>query len=166
MNDPRAAAADWIAHDPDPETRAELARIAAAGNEKALLERVDGALMFGTAGIRAEVGAGPLRMNQAVIRRTTWGVARHLRDHSDTPRVIVGRDARLSSQDFFEETVAVLGAMGCEVTAFPDPVPTPLVAFTARELAADAAVVITASHNPPADNGYKVYATNAVQIVP
>ncbi len=166
MTDLRAAAKDWLAHDPDAETRAELQQIVDSGDEQALLQRVDGALMFGTAGIRAEVGAGPLRMNRAVIRRTTWGVARHLRDHADTPHVVVGRDARLSSQDFFDETVAVLGAMGCAVTAFPDPVPTPLVAFTARELAADAAVVITASHNPPADNGYKVYASNAVQIVP
>ncbi len=128
-----------------------------------------GPLEFGTAGIRGAVGAGPSRMNRAVIIRTTRGLADVLLERSggrvDRP-VVVGRDARLSSEPLAADTVGVLAAAGIQVLAFGSHVPTPLVAHAAKRLGAEAAVVITASHNPPADNGYKVYDSNSAQIIP
>lgn len=120
-------------------------------------------LTFGTAGIRGEVGAGPGRMNRAVVIRTTYGLAKHL-DGTTRP-VVVGFDARPTSQLFAEDTAGVLAAAGIPVLYFPRVTPTPLVAFAAKHLGAIGAVVVTASHNPPADNGYKVYGEQASQIV-
>lgn len=131
-----------------------------------LADRMDGTLEFGTAGLRGKVEAGSNRMNRAVVIRATRGVSQWVRRSGHSGPVVVGRDARLSSARFMEDTVGVLLAAGLPVRFFEDPVPTPVVAYMAQELEAAAAIVITASHNPPADNGYKVYASNGAQIIP
>ncbi|MCB2224762.1 MAG: phospho-sugar mutase [Actinobacteria bacterium] len=162
-----ADAEAWIAADPDPETRAELQALVDGGDLDALSARMDGALTFGTAGIRGEVGAGPNRMNRAVVIRTTAGLANYLnRVRPGSGPVALGFDARLTSRTFAEDAAGVLAAHGIAVRYFPEPAPTPLVAYAARRIGATAAVVVTASHNPPRDNGYKVYDANAAQIVP
>lgn len=159
------AARSWIAADPDPITQAELQALVDAEAPE-LVEVMSGSLSFGTAGLRAVVGAGSRRMNRAVIRRTTAGVARYLVSlHGDAPLVVVGADARLSSAAFQADTVAVLAGYGVRVRYFEAPAATPLVAYVARRLEASAAIVITASHNPAKYNGYKLYGDNAVQIV-
>jgi phosphomannomutase len=164
----RARTEAWIAADPSKKTRKELRKLLEAGDAAELAERMDGSLMFGTAGLRGRVEAGSNRMNRAVVIRTTRGLADYLLKRaadSDKP-VVIGRDARLSSERFQKDAVGVLTAAGILVRFFPDPVPTPLVAYAARQLGARAAIVITASHNPPLDNGYKVYDTNGAQIIP
>ncbi len=168
MNDLYAAAAEWIAGDPDPITRAELQGIVDSGNVDELTERMGATLQFGTAGLRGRVEAGSNRMNRATVIRATRGVADYLLDTlgTDAGPVVVGRDARLSSATFIEDTIAVLVAAGFQVRYFADPVPTPLVAYASLHFGGVAAIVVTASHNPPADNGYKVYAANGAQIVP
>ena len=162
-------AEDWIAGDPDPQTRSELQALIDTSETAELEARLGQSLSFGTAGIRGEVGAGPNRMNRAVVIRTTSGLASYLiGEHDGVPErpVVVGFDARPTSRQFAEDTSGVLAAAGISVVFFPDFAPTPLVAFAAKHLQAAAAVVVTASHNPPADNGYKVYANNAAQIIP
>jgi len=161
-----AAAESWIEGDPDPESRAEMERLIAEGDEDALAERLGERLQFGTAGLRGEVGAGPSRMNRAVVIQATRGLAQHILAEGVDGPVVVGYDARLSSRRFMEDTVGVLAAAGLTVRYFDEPTPTPLVAFAALRRDAAAAVVVTASHNPPQDNGYKVYAANGAQIVP
>lgn len=163
MHDLTEKARAWLAADPDPETTSELQALIDAGDEAELRSRMETVLTFGTAGIRGRVGAGPGRMNRAVIIRTTHGLARFLGE-SNKP-VIVGFDARPTSRQFAEDTAGVLAAAGLEVRFFPEVTPTPLVAYAAKHLGAVAAVVVTASHNPPADNGYKVYGEAASQIV-
>jgi len=153
----------WADSDPDPDTRAELENLISEGDTAELESRMDTVLAFGTAGIRGVVGAGPGRMNRAVVIRTTYGLARHLGD-VDQP-VVVGFDARPTSRQFADDACGVLVAAGIPVLYFPEVTPTPLVAFAAKHLDAVAAVVITASHNPPDDNGYKVYGRQASQIV-
>ena len=165
MTDLLDAARRWIADDPDPETRAELTGLMSEGALQELEARFESELTFGTAGIRAEVAAGPARMNRAVVIRTTYGLAKHLHDNGLNGIVVVGFDARPSSRVFAADVIGVLAASGIEVRFFPDVTPTPIVAFAAKDLGADSAVVITASHNPPRDNGYKVYGPTASQIV-
>ncbi|HUU61111.1 MAG TPA: phospho-sugar mutase [Acidimicrobiia bacterium] len=163
----RRAAEEWIAADPDPATRAELRSLLAVGDQAALADRMAGTLAFGTAGIRGAVGAGSNRMNRAVVIRTTRGLADYLAaTRPGAGPVVVGFDGRLSSRAFAEDAVGVLAAAGVPVRYFPEVAPTPLVAYAARVLGASAAAVVTASHNPPQDNGYKVYDANAAQIVP
>lgn len=167
MDDLTALVVEWLSGDPDAETRAELQRILDRGDLEALGARFSGPLTFGTAGIRGEVGAGPSRMNRAVVIRTTSGLATHLsRVGVPSSPVVVGFDARPTSRQFAEDTCGVLAAAGIRVLYFPDYTPTPLVAFAAKHVGAAAAVVVTASHNPPQDNGYKVYSSNAAQIIP
>jgi phosphomannomutase len=169
MADLAKAAREWIAGDPDPETAAELSAIVDRADTAELSERMHAPLEFGTAGLRGIVGAGLARMNRAVVIRATRGLADYLLARElDAKRlgVVLGWDGRLSSRQFAEDTAGVLAAAGIPVRFFPDPAPTPLVAYAARQLGASAAVVVTASHNPPEYNGYKVYASNAVQIVP
>ncbi|NIA26265.1 MAG: phospho-sugar mutase [Gammaproteobacteria bacterium] len=158
-------AAAWIAGDPDPATRKELQAVIDSGDFDDLADRMHGTLEFGTAGLRGIVGAGSNRMNRAVIIRATRGVADHVLANNPG-LVVVGRDARLSSPQFLEDTIAVLAAAGVPVQYFDAPVATPIVAYAARVLGAQAGIIITASHNPADYNGYKVYASNAVQIVP
>ncbi len=158
----------WIAGDPDKKTRQELKALLEAGNVDELNERMDGSLMFGTAGLRGRVEGGSNRMNRAVVIRTTRGLAEYLLDRnpdSEQP-VVIGRDARLSSDRFQKDAVGVLTAAGILVRYFEDPVPTPVVAYAALQLGAQAGIVVTASHNPPYDNGYKVYDSNGAQIIP
>jgi phosphomannomutase len=164
------AAHSWISADPDDETRRELQEyVDDPGKRGLLLEVMSGSLQFGTAGLRAIVGPGPMRMNRAVVRRTTAGVARYLLQQyggTTLPPIVVGADARLSSQAFRREVVGVLAAHGLPVRFFPSPVATPIAAYVARRLQASACIVITASHNPAEYNGYKLYGADAVQIVP
>jgi phosphomannomutase len=163
------AARAWIDGDPDPATRAELSQLLDAGNLDEVAERLRGELEFGTAGLRGVVGAGPSRMNRAVVIRATRGLADYLLARVTDARslpVVLGYDGRLDSRRFAEDAAGVLVAAGVAVRFFTTPAPTPLVAYAARQLAASAAIVITASHNPAEYNGYKVYGSNAVQIVP
>jgi phosphomannomutase len=153
---------EWIAHDPDPVTAAELARCDPAE----LAERFTRPLTFGTAGLRGPVRGGPDAMNLAVVLRATWAVAQVLtRRGLAASTVIVGRDARHGSTAFATATAEALAAAGFSPLLLPDPVPTPVVAFAVRHTGAAAGIQITASHNPPSDNGYKVYLDGGMQIV-
>jgi phosphomannomutase len=166
--DPLAAARAWAAGDPDPVTRAELEALIAAGDHASVATCMMGPLVFGTAGLRARVGPGNARMNRATVIRTTRGLADFLAARRDGARslpVVVGHDARTTSPELAREVVAVLAGARVPVRFFEEPVPTPLVAYAARTLGATAAVVVTASHNPRDDNGYKVYLDDAIQLV-
>ncbi|TDC75022.1 phospho-sugar mutase [Streptomyces hainanensis] len=160
-----ARARGWLAEDPDPETRAELAALLDAGDVAAVADRFAGTLEFGTAGLRGEMGAGPRRMNRAVVIRAAAGLAGYLK-RTAPGLVVVGYDARHRSADFARDTAAVLTGAGLRAALLPRPLPTPVVAFAIRHLGAVAGVVVTASHNPPRDNGYKVYLGDGSQIVP
>jgi phosphomannomutase len=156
----------WIDGDPDPATRAELGELLEAGALEALEERLQ-PLSFGTAGLRGAVGAGSGRMNVAVVLRTAHGIARYLAEQAGDPTkpIVIGFDARPTSRAFAEASAGVLLAAGRQVVAFTTPTATPLCAFLGRELGAPITIVVTASHNPRPDNGYKVYGADAVQIV-
>ncbi|MQA14023.1 MAG: phospho-sugar mutase [Pseudonocardiaceae bacterium] len=168
----RDAALRWIADDVDADDRHELQRVlaaamagdaAAAGN---LTDRMAGPLRFGTAGLRGPLRAGPAGMNRAVVTRTTAGLASWLRERGRTGTVVVGRDARHRSETFAIDVAGVFAAAGFDTVLLPRALPTPVLAFAARRLAAVAAVQVTASHNPPGDNGYKVYLESGAQLVP
>ncbi|MFC8717108.1 phospho-sugar mutase [Kitasatospora sp. NPDC057198] len=177
-NDLLDRARAWLAEDPDPETRAELtALLAAAEGPEAegedriawsrLAERFAGRLQFGTAGLRGELGAGPMRMNRAVVIRAAAGLAGYVRKHPELgDLVVIGYDARHKSYDFALDTAAVVVGAGLRAALLPRALPTPVLAFAIRHLGAAAGVVVTASHNPPQDNGYKVYLGDGSQIVP
>lgn len=171
----------WRDDDPDPHTRVELDALLAqvdAGDAVAAAELADrfaGMLQFGTAGLRGALGAGPNRMNRAVVITAAAGLVTYLKARvPGVPHLVVGFDARHGSDTFARDTCAVAVAAGCVALVLPRPLPTPILAFAVRHLGADAGVMVTASHNPPQDNGYKVYlggraATgpgNGVQIVP
>jgi phosphomannomutase len=159
----------WRDGDPDPVSRGELQALLASGNLSELRERFQAGLQFGTAGLRGLLGAGPSRMNRAVVRRATAGLAAYLLSTvPDAARrgVVVARDGRRMSPEFAEDTAAVLAASGIPALVREGFTPTPLCAFLVRRLGASAGVMVTASHNPPAYNGYKVYWGNGAQIIP
>lgn len=169
LEDLTTRARSWIAGDPDPVTRDQLQALVDAQDTDELAERVGAQLEFGTAGLRGVVGAGPNRMNRAVVIRTTRGLADHLLATDPRARergVVLAFDARHNSAEFAQVAVAVLAGAGIRARWYDTHQPTPLVPFSQRYLDAAAGVVITASHNPPEYNGYKVYAEGASQIVP
>jgi phosphomannomutase len=164
----RDVAERWLAAEPDDDIRAELEALL-DGSDDVLAERFGGQLMFGTAGLRAAIGAGPLRMNRLVVRQAARGLADHLlaeEPDAATRGVAVGYDARRKSDVFALDTARVMAAAGLRVHLLPGPLPTPVLAWTVTAVAAAAGVMVTASHNPPADNGYKVYLGAGSQIVP
>ena len=162
-----ARANAWLAEDPDTETRDELAKLIEAGDVAELEERFSGTLQFGTAGLRGELGAGPMRMNRAVVIRAAAGLAAYLNAKGERGGlVVIGYDARHKSADFARDTAAVMTGAGFRAAVLPRPLPTPVLAYAIRHLGAVAGVEVTASHNPPRDNGYKVYLGDGSQIVP
>jgi phosphomannomutase len=180
-DDLRARLAAWLAEDPDERDRAELEALASGDGATAdgaaaeeLADRFGGRLEFGTAGLRGVVAAGPNRMNRAVVRGTTAALARWLRGRgrgiagagAAEAGVVIGCDARHRSDEFADEAAQVLAGSGIRVHLLPRQQPTPLLAFAVRHLHAAAGVMITASHNPSAYNGYKLYLRDGAQIVP
>ena len=165
-----AKAREWMLDDPDPATVTELEQLIAAGDAAGLLSRLNRRLAFGTAGLRGGVGAGPNRMNRKVVIQTSAGLANFLLNRvAGVPSVVVGFDARLDSERFALDAAEVFADAGLDVTLLAGPTATPIAAFAVRHLNADAGVMITASHNPPQDNGYKVYlggAEGGSQIAP
>lgn len=191
----RSGATRWLEQDPDPVTRAELEGLLATAGEpfadptgiagdddspaatawRELRDRFRERLAFGTAGLRGELGAGPNRMNRVVVAQTAKGfadflLARHdARANLDAPSIVIGYDARINSDVFARDTAEIMQAAGVRATLLPRQLPTPVLAFAVRDLGADAGVMVTASHNPKRDNGYKVYlggTDGGSQIVP
>jgi phosphomannomutase len=168
----RARVQAWIDDDPDPGDRDELRQLLAGGGQAAaaeLADRFGGRLEFGTAGLRGAVAAGPARMNRAVVRAATAALAGWLADRvpgAARAGVVIGADARHRSAELADETARVLAGAGFRAHLLPRPGPTPLLAFSVRQLSAAAGVMITASHNPAADNGYKLYLADGAQIIP
>ncbi len=162
-------ARDWLSQDPDPTTRAELQALIDAGDEAELTERFSGRLQFGTAGLRGALGAGPQRMNRVIVAQAAAGLAAYLlREHvgAGRPSVVVGYDARSNSDVFARDTAEIMQGAGVDAHLLPRHLPTPVLAFAIRHLGVSSGVMVTASHNPPQDNGYKVYLADSSQIVP
>jgi len=179
----------WLAEDPDPATRQQIGQLLERGDENALRELFEEPLSFGTAGIRGPLGAGPARFNKALVRRTSAGLARYLREGLSPaaaakelllppawrgvvpapPRedalVVVGHDARHGSEAFAWDAARALANAGVRALHFQSALPTPITAFAVRHFGADAGVMVTASHNPASDNGYKVYLSDGAQVI-
>ena len=171
----REAAETWIAEDPDPKTARELTELIERADrgdgaaQRELHERFDGQLEFGTAGLRGLLGAGPQRMNRVLVRKVTAGLAAYVKQHvpdAATRGVLIGHDARKNSRVFSEDAARVLAGAGLRVYLAHRPWPTPTTAWAVVDRNACAGIMVTASHNPPAYNGYKVYWGNGAQIIP
>jgi phosphomannomutase len=146
----------WIADDPDPLTASQLQQWLDTDNEAELQTSFSGFLQFGTAGLRGPIRPGPSGMNRAVVGRTATGIVAYMRERNLTS-VVIGRDARYGSEDYTFETAEIMSGAGMKVFVLPRPLPTPVLAFATNELGCDVGIMVTASHNPPQDNGYKVY---------
>jgi phosphomannomutase len=168
MIEQRSIAHRWLEAEPDDDLRAELVDLL-AGDDTDLIPRFTGRLQFGTAGLRGAVGAGPQRMNRLVVRQAAAGLVDHLLatdPDAGSKGVVIGYDARRKSDAFALDTARVCAARGMRALLFDQVVPTPVLAFSITGLGVAAGVMVTASHNPPADNGYKVYLGTGAQIVP
>jgi len=146
----------WIADDPDPITAAQLQQWLDTSNEAELRTSFNGFLQFGTAGLRGPIRPGPSGMNRAVVGRTASGLVAYMKERNLTS-VVIGRDARYGSEDYTFETAEIMSGAGMKVFVLPRPLPTPILAFATNGLGCDVGIMVTASHNPPEDNGYKVY---------
>ena len=146
----------WIADDPDPLTASQVQQWLDTDNEAELRTSFSGFLQFGTAGLRGPIRPGPSGMNRAVVGRTATGIVAYMRERNLTS-VVIGRDARYGSEDYTFETAEIMSGAGMKVFVLPRPLPTPVLAFATNELGCDVGIMVTASHNPPQDNGYKVY---------
>lgn len=154
----------WISEDPDPKTRELLQHYLDEENEKELRSCFSGFLEFGTAGLRGPLGPGPSRMNRAVVSKTALGLSLYMKKNALTS-IVIGRDARYGSEDFTRDTAEIMSGAGFVVYVLPRPLPTPVLAYAVRKLGCDVGVMVTASHNPPQDNGYKVYLGGSVKGV-
>jgi phosphomannomutase len=146
----------WIADDPDPVTAGQLRQWLDTNNEPELRASFNGFLQFGTAGLRGPIRPGPSGMNRAVVGRAASGIVAYMKERKLTS-VVIGRDARYGSEDYTFETAEIMSGAGMTVYVLPRPLPTPVLAFATNDLACDVGIMVTASHNPPEDNGYKVY---------
>jgi phosphomannomutase len=158
-------ARSWIDQDPDAETVAELEKLISESDEAGLLDRFGQRIGFGTAGLRGLLGAGPNRMNRVLVAQAAAGIAKYLKENFDDPSVVIGYDARKNSDIFAKDSAQIFAGYGVRAHLFPELAATPLVAYAVRNLGASAGVMVTASHNPPGDNGYKVYDFSGSQIV-
>jgi phosphomannomutase len=166
----------WFDQDPDPETRAELQALITNNDLAAIAARFSTRLEFGTAGLRGELGAGPNRMNRVLVAQTALAIANFLKqnkgeylDPQGFLSIVIGFDGRVNSDVFALDTARIMAGAGIHASLFDSPVPTPVAAFTGRKLGSSATIVVTASHNPPRDNGYKVFlggANGGSQLVP
>lgn len=149
----------WIAQDPDPDTRAELQALVDADDSEGLAARMNSRLDFGTAGLRGEIGAGPNRMNRVLVAQAALGIAKYIvkAELEAKPSVVIGFDGRIKSEVFAKDSARIFAAAGFKTFLFDGVVPTPVLAFAGKHLNTTAAIMVTASHNPPRDNGYKVY---------
>ena len=147
---------NWIADDPDPATAQELVELLTRGDETTLRKHFSGFLQFGTAGLRGPIGPGPSCMNRAVVGRAAAGIAVYMKKRGMNS-VVIGRDARYGSEDYTFETAEIMSGAGMKVLILPRPLPTPVLAFATSHFMCDIGIMVTASHNPPQDNGYKVY---------
>ena len=161
-----AKARSWQSQDPDAETKAELEALILAGDEQGLASRFGGRLGFGTAGLRGELGAGPNRMNRVLVAQAAVGIARYLKANFDDPSCVIGFDARKNSDVFAKDSAEILVGLGVRAYLYDSLAATPMVAFAVRELGCSTGIMVTASHNPPADNGYKVFDFTGSQIIP
>jgi phosphomannomutase len=160
----RAEVEKWIDEDPDLVTKQRLQDLLDSGDESELRSCFAGFLEFGTAGLRGPLGPGPSRMNRAVVTKTAAGIATYMRRHGMTS-VVIGRDARYGSEDFTRDTAEIMMGAGFTTYVLPRPLPTPVLAYAVRNLKCDVGIMVTASHNPPQDNGYKVYLGGTVDGV-
>jgi len=158
-------ARNWIEQDPDAETVAELEKLISESDEAGLLDRFGQRIGFGTAGLRGVLGAGPNRMNRVLVAQAAAGISKYLKENFDDPSVVIGYDARKNSDVFAKDSAQIFAGFGIRAFLFPELAATPLVAYAVRNLGASAGVMVTASHNPPGDNGYKVYDFSGSQII-
>ena len=150
-------ASAWLAQDPDPVTRAQLQSLIDSGNDIELQKSFEPRITFGTAGLRGELGAGSARMNRVLVAQTAKGLANYLLERESEPSVVIGFDGRINSDVFAEDSAEILAGAGIRVTLFDTYVPTPVLAHSVKYGYYSAGIMVTASHNPPNDNGYKVY---------